>query len=29
MKSIVEIEINLPQRQLAELYADPRNNPKL
>ena len=28
MKSIVEIEINLPQRQIAELYADPRNNPK-
>ena len=28
MKSIVEVEINLPQKEAAELYADPRNNPK-
>jgi hypothetical protein len=26
MKSIVEVEINLPQKEVAELYADPRNN---
>jgi hypothetical protein len=28
MKSIVEIEINMPQQQVAELFADPGNNPK-
>ena len=28
MKSIVEVEINMPQREAAELYADPRNNLK-
>jgi hypothetical protein len=28
MKSIVEIEINRPQEEVAELYADPRNNLK-
>ena len=28
MKSIVEVEINLPQKEAAELYADPRNNLK-
>jgi len=26
MKSIVEVEINRPQKETAELYADPRNN---
>jgi hypothetical protein len=28
MKSIVEVEINRTQKEAAELYADPRNNPK-
>ena len=28
MKSIVEAEIKIPQKEAAELYADPRNNPK-
>lgn len=28
MKSIVEVEINKPQGESAELYADPRNNLK-
>ncbi len=28
MKSIVEVEINRPQAESAELYADPRNNLK-
>jgi hypothetical protein len=28
MKSLVEVEINLPQKEAAELYADPRNNSK-
>ena len=28
MKSIVEVEINMPQNEAAELYADPRNNLK-
>ena len=28
MKSIVEVEINKPQIETAELYADPRNNVK-
>ena len=28
MKSIVEVEIDVPQREAAELYADPRNNLK-
>jgi len=28
MKSIVEVEINVPQSEAAELYADPRNNLK-
>jgi hypothetical protein len=28
MKSVVEVEINVPQQELAELFADPRNNPK-
>ncbi len=28
MKSIVEMQINVPQQQLAELFADPGNNPK-
>jgi hypothetical protein len=27
MKSFVEVEINIPQKEAAELYADPRNNP--
>ena len=26
MKSVVEVEINLPQKEAAELYADPRLN---
>jgi hypothetical protein len=26
MKSTVELDINAPQAQLAELFADPRNN---
>jgi hypothetical protein len=28
MKSIVEVEINAPQQKVAELHADPCNNPK-
>lgn len=28
MKSTVEIEINMPQQRVAELFADPGNNPK-
>ncbi len=28
MKDVVEVEINVPQKELAELFADPRNNPK-
>jgi hypothetical protein len=28
MKSVVEIEIDVPQARLADLFADPRNNPK-
>lgn len=28
MKSIVQIEINIPQKEAADLYADPRNNLK-
>ena len=28
MKSIVQVEINIPQKETAELYADPRNNLK-
>jgi hypothetical protein len=28
MKSIVQVEINIPQKEAAELYADPRNNLK-
>jgi hypothetical protein len=28
MKSMVEVEIYRPQKEAAELYADPRNNPK-
>jgi hypothetical protein len=28
MKSVVEIDINLRQAKLAELFADPSNNPK-
>ena len=28
MKSVVEVEINRPQKEAAELYADPRNNLK-
>jgi hypothetical protein len=28
MKSVVEVEINTPQKEAAELYSDPRNNPK-
>ena len=28
MKSVVEVEINKPQQESAELYADPRNNLK-
>ena len=28
MKSIVQVEINKPQKEAAELYADPRNNLK-
>jgi polyketide cyclase/dehydrase/lipid transport protein len=28
MKSLVELDIDLPQEKLAELFADPRNNPK-
>jgi hypothetical protein len=28
MKSVVELDINLPQRRVAELLVDPRNNPK-
>jgi len=28
MKSVVEVEINAPQQKVAELHADPRNNPK-
>ena len=28
MKSIVEVEINIPQKEAAELYVDPRNNLK-
>ncbi len=28
MKSVVEVEINMPQQKVAELHADPRNNPK-
>jgi hypothetical protein len=28
MKSVVELDINLPQAQCAELFADPNNNPK-
>ena len=28
MKSIVEVEINKPQREVAALFADPSNNPK-
>jgi hypothetical protein len=28
MKSVVEVEIKRPQKEAAELYADPRNNPK-
>jgi hypothetical protein len=28
MKSIVEVEINKPQKEAAELYADPHNNLK-
>jgi uncharacterized protein YndB with AHSA1/START domain len=28
MKDVVEVEINAPQQELAELFADPRNNPK-
>ena len=28
MKSIVEVDINKPQREVAALFADPANNPK-
>jgi hypothetical protein len=28
MKSIVEVEINKPQQEVAKLFADPANNPK-
>ena len=28
MKSVVEVEIDMPWQELAELFADPRNNPK-
>ena len=28
MKSVVDLEISVPQRKLAELFADPANNPK-
>ena len=28
MKSVVEVEINRPQKEAAKLYADPRNNVK-
>ena len=28
MKDVVEVEINVPQQELTELFADPRNNPK-
>src|SRR6185503_577474 len=28
MKSIVEVEIDMPLQAVAELFADPRNNPK-
>lgn len=28
MKSIIELEINVPQAKLSELYADPENNTK-
>jgi len=28
MKSTVEVEISAPQQEVAELYADPRNNIK-
>ena len=28
MKSVVEVDINAPQQKVAELHADPRNNPK-
>jgi hypothetical protein len=27
MKSVVEVEIDLPLQEVAELFADPRNNP--
>jgi uncharacterized protein YndB with AHSA1/START domain len=28
MKSIVEVEIDVPPQEVAEMFADPRNNPK-
>ena len=28
MKSVVEVEINKPQQEVAKLFADPANNPK-
>ncbi len=28
MKSVVEVEIDMPLQEVAELFADPRNNPK-
>jgi hypothetical protein len=28
MKSVVEVEINVPQQELADLFVDPRNNPR-
>jgi Polyketide cyclase / dehydrase and lipid transport len=28
MKSLIEVEIDMPLEEVAELFADPRNNPK-
>jgi hypothetical protein len=28
MKDVVEVEIDVPRQELADLFADPRNNPK-
>ena len=28
MKSVVEVEIDMPLQEVAELFADPRNNPQ-
>jgi hypothetical protein len=29
MKSVVEVEINVPEQELADLFADPRNKEEL